>query len=158
MEISQTSVSKNANGNYETYSLLQTLVFSRVQLTLAQCVVPTDSSLLSSASSMTAVAARRHYQKALRHLLLIYGVINVGLSVDMGASDNRRVARPPAHPPKEKKKQIVLIKVKDIPYSFSRRKEFITCDVDPPFPAALPSPPACPPLKVIVQAVTNQKG
>lgn len=68
---------------------------------------------------------------------LIYGVINVRLSVDMGAWDNRWVAP---------KKQIVLIKVKDIPYSLSveRHSSHVMLTLPPCFPLSLSlSPSAC---------------
>lgn len=66
-------------------------------------------------------------------LVLIYGVINVRLSVDMGEWDNRRAAP---------KKQIVLIKVKDIPYSFSveRHSSHVMLTLPPSLLSSLPLP------------------
>lgn len=99
---------------------------------------------------MTTIALedQKHYQKIPALLDLIYGVINVRLSVDMGARDNRRAAP---------KKQIVLIKVKDIPDSLSVERH--SSHVMLTLPPSLLSPLSLPvwQLEVHVKAAKKKK-
>lgn len=106
-----------------------------------------------SVSSMTAIsaAALRHYQKALRHSLLIYGVINVGLSVEMGGETTDESHARPAKKQKNtknKKKQFWL-KSRTFRPAFPQKDiHHVRCW--PALPNCVPLP-ACPRLEVIVQ-------